>query len=105
MPSQKHAIRVYVSDEEHQAITAKAESAGLSCSCYAKRICLGFPISSKVDAGAVRELIRTRADLGRLGGLLKMWLTNEDEHILDIKTLLEQIEQGQKDVLKAVNRL
>ena len=55
--------------------------------------------------------MRTRADLGRLGGLLKMWLTNEDEHVVDIRALLDDIEQGQrevrsagKEILKAVKR-
>lgn len=29
------------------------------------------------DAEQVRELVRVNGDLGRLGGLLKLWLTND----------------------------
>ena len=105
MPTKKLAIRVYVTDEEDDAITKKAEQTKLSKSEFCKNVCLGMPVVSKTDAKAVHELLRTRADLGRLGGLLKMWLTNDDEHVLNVQSLLEEIEQGQREVMAASKQL
>ncbi len=105
MPSKKTAIKTYVSDDEHQAIVDKAAACGLSVSELSKRVCLGYPIKSLVDQQAVREIARIGADLGRLGGLLKMWLTNDDEHVQDVRNLLKQIEACQAELKRALIEL
>lgn len=71
MPSKKTAVRVYLSPEEHKQFFAQASRARLSMSTYAKRVCLGYEIKSSLEQQAVLELIRLKAELGRLGGLLK----------------------------------
>jgi hypothetical protein len=43
---------------------------------------MGTPVSGVADQEAVLELAKVNADLGRFGGLLKMWLTNDEK--LDI---------------------
>ena len=76
MPKRKpaQAMKVYLKPEEYQAITDKAEQTGLSMSTFARRICLGYEVKSVVDQRAVLELIRVKAEIGRLGGLLKFSL-------------------------------
>lgn len=71
MPSKKKALRVYLSDEEHRHLAAQSSRTRLSMSTYAKRLILGYEIKSGLDQQAVLELIRLKAELGRLGGLLK----------------------------------
>ncbi|WP_243545470.1 plasmid mobilization protein [Pseudodesulfovibrio tunisiensis] len=105
MPSRKTAMKVYVSDEEHQRIIDKAGLCGLSVSTFAKRVCLGYQIRSREDRQARRDLLTVNADLGRLGGLLKMWLTNEDEHEFDVRELLWRIEDRQREIKRVVARI
>ena len=42
-----------------------------------RRLGQNFVPPSKVDAAAVRELCQVAGDLGRLGGLLKLWIAEK----------------------------
>ena len=46
MPSKKLRLTVYLSPEEHAAITASASRAGISLSTFAKRVCTGMAVPS-----------------------------------------------------------
>jgi hypothetical protein len=46
-------------------------------STYLMRVGLGYPVKSVLDNKRVEELCRINGDLGRLGGLLKLWLTDD----------------------------
>ena len=39
---------------------------------------LALPIQSTIDHRAVLDLLKINADLGRLGGLIKMWLSSDE---------------------------
>jgi hypothetical protein len=39
---------------------------------------LALPIQSTVDQKAILDLVHINADLGRLGGLIKMWLASNE---------------------------
>ena len=67
---------------------------------------------SKTDRDAIAELARTRADLGRLGGLLKGWLAGAFEKpVPDIQTrndviaLLRQIEAVQASIAEIAKKV
>lgn len=92
MPTRKKAMKVYLADEEYARIVQLSEQCGLSMSEYGKRSCLGQQLVSVLDQKLIRELIRINGDLGRLGGLLKMWLTNEDGFEREAQDLLESIQ-------------
>ena len=98
--------QVRMTPEEYAEIQSKADAFGLSFPQYLRDCAMDRPIRSKVDLMAVRELSRTRADLGRLGGLLKYWLTGEvrSAHGFngDIRTLLQDIEAAQVAVQNAI---
>lgn len=70
-------IKVCCTPVERQAITEKAGQCGLSVSNFLRTVGLGIGIVSVVDHRKVDELVRINGDLGRLGGLLKLWLANE----------------------------
>lgn len=105
MPTKKHCMKAYVSKDEYSEITEKAQRCGLSVSQFAKAVCLGFEVRSREDQLARGELRCVHADLGRLGGLLKMWLTNEDEHQVSVRKLLGELEARQAELRQVVARL
>lgn len=96
MPSKKPKLQVYVAQEELEQIIAKAQTARLSVSEFAKRACLGRRIKSRVEAEATLALIKFNADLGRLGGLLKLWLSEpaRGDRVI-VRKLLHDIEKTQ----------
>ncbi len=73
----KRHLRVPVEPEEGEIIKDQAEKCGLSISEYLRRIGLGYEPPSIVDNQKVTELAKINGDLGRLGGLLKMWLSDD----------------------------
>jgi hypothetical protein len=62
-------------------ISESAARAGLSLSTFAKRVCIGFPVPSLENKQAVQEIIKARADLGRLGGLFKQAIAVDGDKI------------------------
>ena len=70
-------IKVYCLPEERAAIEANAQAAGMSTSAYLLAVGQGYRVQGVTDFENVRELVRVNGDLGRLGGLLKLWLTDD----------------------------
>ena len=69
MERRTHMLRVRVTDDEHRALQAAAQAAGLSVSEWLRRV--GSARDSRI--AALREL---RGELGRQGGLLKLAMTS-----------------------------
>lgn len=72
MPHQGKTIKVYINDEEYNKIKESAELYGESVSGFLKKMGLGAPFIRSTDLTAVHELHKIIADLGRVGGLLKI---------------------------------
>lgn len=93
-------IKVYCLPEEKKQIEANARATGLSVSTYLLHIGIGYEVTGIVDYEQVRELSRINGDLGRLGGLLKLWLSNDKRTAKfgesTIRELLHQIENTQR---------
>ncbi|HBO2998994.1 TPA: CopG family transcriptional regulator [Pluralibacter gergoviae] len=70
-------IEVWVTDEEKTAITELADQTGLSRSAYLRAVGLNRPVGARADLEAVRELVKLNGDLGRVAGLLKLWLAEK----------------------------
>ena len=102
-------LRVPVLPEEEESIKSNAAKAGLATAVYLRRLGLGYEIRGVIDQQQVKELAKINADLGRLGGLLKLWLTNDERlknlNSKTIHALLEKIEQTQAAMLTVVNKL
>lgn len=102
-------IKVYCLPDEKAELVAMAGAANLSLSTYLLRVGLGYRIEGILDYRRVEELARINGDLGRLGGLLKLWLTN-DERTREfgeatIRAVLSKIEDTQAlmhDVIRSV---
>lgn len=104
----KH-IRVPVLPEEEVIIKANAEASGLSAASFIRKVAMGYQVESIVDIKQVLELSRVNGDLGRLGGLLKLWLANDPRTVNFppslIKTLLSKIESTQQELRKIMEKI
>ena len=93
-------IKVYCLPEEKAQITENAKAAGLSLSTFLLRVGAGFEVRTVLDYQRIEELARVNGDLGRLGGLLKLWLTNDERlrevRAEELRTLLNKIERNQE---------
>ena len=100
-------IKVWLLPSEKSAIQAKASAHTLSDSAYLRALGLDMPIRSTLDQEAILELAKINGDLGRLGGLLKMWLTNRDRamHEDRITALVASLEETQALLLERVEGL
>ena len=83
MKNKEHIIKVYVKPHEKDAIVAAARACRMSMSAYARTLALGTTPAASADLDRMDEVMKLHADLGRLGGLLKMTLTN-DERLNDM---------------------
>lgn len=70
-------IQVRVTEAELEAISANAAAANLTTAEFLRRLGKGYTPKSKLDLTVVRELCAVAGDLGRLGGLLKLWLAEK----------------------------
>ncbi|WP_122552943.1 plasmid mobilization protein [Pseudomonas viridiflava] len=71
-------IEVWATEEEKAAITERAKQAGMSRSGYLRALGLNSPVRSMVDLQAVASLGKVNGDLGRVAGLLKLWLAEKN---------------------------
>ena len=102
-------IKVYCFPDEKQSIKQQADSTGLSKSSYLLRVGMGYPIRSIVDHHQVEELVKINGDLGRLGGLLKLWLS-KDKPVMGIEArtvreTLKKIDQAQDQMLALMQQV
>ena len=77
--ARKLRLKVSCTPEEKAQIEANARAAGMSVSRYLRNVGLGYTIQGVIDAELVRQLAKINGDQGRLGGLLKLWLTNSEK--------------------------
>jgi hypothetical protein len=93
-------IKVYCLPEEKAQIAENAKAAGLSLSTFLLRVGAGFEVHTVLDYQRIEELARVNGDLGRLGGLLKLWLTNDERlrevRAEELRALLNKIERNQE---------
>lgn len=92
-------IKVYCLPEERDIIQAQASASGLSLSTYLLKVGQGYKIKGILDHKRVDDMAKINADLGRLGGLLKLWLTN-DEKLIVFDAL-----QMHKTIIAALSRI
>ncbi|HDS1364766.1 TPA: conjugal transfer transcriptional regulator TraJ [Stenotrophomonas maltophilia] len=95
-------IKVYCLPEERELIEENAKRAGISVARYLRDVGQGYQVKGVMDYHYVRELVRVNGDLGRLGGLLKLWLTDDPRTArfgdATILALLARIEATQDEM-------
>lgn len=97
-------VKTFMTKEELETVAAKANDAGLSLSAYMRESALKHKIVSNLDSKRVLELIKLKADQGRLGGLFKLALTQEPKvHPQEIRDLLNEISLIQKQLKDVID--
>ena len=111
-PRTEH-IDTRLTKDEYDTIKFKAASTGVTASEYLRSLGVNYPLKSMVDQLAVDELIQARSDLGRLGGLFKKWLVDQEgrsgnigsRNYEDINTIVSEIQTKQSQVLEIAQKL
>lgn len=106
-------LKVYCLPDEKEQIQANARAVGLSVSTFLLRVGAGYEVKSTLDSKLVAELAKVNADLGRLGGLLKLWLTDDKKLAVagsvwsqgTVRALLKRLEDTQAAMLETVRRV
>jgi hypothetical protein len=62
---------------EAEAIEALARSVGMSVAAYLRAVGTGYQPRAVVDRDRIDAMLKINGDLGRLGGLLKLWLGDD----------------------------
>jgi len=101
-------VKVSLSASERAAVEERAVATGRSLSALLRDAALGIEPKSILDLQAVQALVKVNADQGRLGGLLKLWLSDrpgDGASTSDVRRLLREIEETQITLRKLVQRL
>lgn len=102
----KAPLKVYVTPSERQRIQALAKATQKTPSALLRDLALGFEPRSAFDKDAIQAMIKLHGDQGRLGGLLKLWLSGEKygegASMRDVRSLLRQIESLQIELARMV---
>ncbi|ELU9701943.1 conjugal transfer protein TraJ [Escherichia coli] len=102
-------IMVRVSPDEKEAIIKAAEKCDLKAPTYLRELGLGYEPKSTVDAQAFEKLAQLHGDIGRVGGLLKMWLSDNSKagfgRHLNIPELIDRLIELQKEIGEKAKKL
>lgn len=85
--ARKNLIKTRLSDSEYHAFAARVKRSKLSASEFLRRAALTgrivIPLHTELDVALLDELALLKADVGRIGGLLKMTIRpNEGQRTL-----------------------
>jgi hypothetical protein len=103
----ERTMRFRVTPEEGQEIDARAASAGLTLSAYLRAAALNHRIRSVYDLDAVADLVKVNGDLGRVAGLLKLWLAEkpgQGARRLDVDRMMSDFRALQAEVSALIGR-
>ncbi len=101
-------LKIYVTARQREEIEARAASVGMSVSSFLGALGLNAPIRSRTDADAVLDLLRINGDLGRLGGLLELWLSEragQGARISEVREVLHAIEETRQELLRVSSQV
>jgi hypothetical protein len=97
-----------VTPDEKADIADLAAQAGMPESAYLRAVGLNQPVRSVVDLKAVADLAHVNGDLGRVAGLLKLWLAEkrgQGARPVDVERLMVEFRALQARVLDAIGRV
>jgi hypothetical protein len=103
MEKRKLHLRVPVTQPEKEEIANKAKQAGLSVAAYLRNLGCNYPLKSKLDLEITRELLKVGGDMGRMGGLFKLALSEDKAPDPEaIRLLMNDIEQARISFLALI---
>lgn len=79
-------IEVRVTEMEKMEIELHAKGCSLTVSEFLRNLGTGYEPKSRLDHEAIARLAEANTNLGRLGGLLKLWITEKRRQPLNVDT-------------------
>uniref|UniRef100_UPI003F4EA510 plasmid mobilization protein n=1 Tax=Bartonella heixiaziensis TaxID=1461000 RepID=UPI003F4EA510 len=104
----KFRLSVWCTFEEKESIEENAKQTGLSISTYLRTTGQLEPVKANIDYEAVKDLTKLQGDLGRVAGLLKLWLvTNNGKSGVpnDIDQMMVAFRELQKQIFEKISAL
>lgn len=103
----KKLVKAYLTYNEFDALTDLAKRAGLSISRLVRTLCQSGQVKTFEHEELKLELIKTRADLGRLGGLFKLALGQSGNEMdnSQLRQVLREIEQRQCEIKTLIGKI
>lgn len=102
-------IMVRVTMEEQARLQELARECGMRAPAYLRQVGLGYEPRSKIDQESIQGLAQLHGDLGRVGGLLKMWLSRSERQgfgrHLNIPQAVAQLRQLQRQIYQTLENL
>lgn len=102
-------VKVYCLPDERAQLQANAAAAGMSVSSYILNVTLGYGVRRIQYHRYAADLIRVCGDLGRLAGLFKLWLTNEERVAMvgeaRLRAVLEKTEATREELRAMIREL
>lgn len=101
-------IKVFVTEDERAELVERAAQAGMSQSAFLRAVGLNEPIRSVADLQAVADLGKVNGDLGRVAGLLKLWLAEkrgQGARPVDVEAMMNDFRKLQGEVLAIMARV
>jgi hypothetical protein len=92
-------VKFRATTEEVEAIAAQARTVGMTVGAYLRAVGAGYQPRAVVDQDRIDAMLKVNGDLGRLGGLLKLWLSDDAK--------LNEFDRGQvrQAILAALRRI
>lgn len=104
-------VKVRLSPEERESLVELGAQCQKSVPELLRAGGLGIRVKSVVDHKAVLALLKVDADLRRLGGLLKLWLSDDeslgrgDVSARQVRDLLNELNAAQRELRQRIENL
>ncbi|EJF88041.1 plasmid mobilization protein [Bartonella melophagi] len=101
-------LSVWCTLNEKETIENNAKQTGLSISTYLRTVGHLKPVKAEIDYEAVKDLTKLQGDLGRVAGLLKLWLvTNNGKGSApsDINKMMSEFRKLQRQIFEKISTL
>ena len=98
MSIRNKAVTTYLTEEEFENVKTWAERACLTLSTFLQKVSQGQPVKSLEPQMYRLEIRRLKGDLGRLGGLFKLCLTENKRPDHELRRLLREIDSRQQEL-------
>ncbi|OQP74975.1 CopG family transcriptional regulator [Xanthomonas citri] len=99
---------VFVTEDERAKMVERAAQAGMSQSAFLRAVGLNEPIRSVVDLQAVAGLAKVTGDLGRVAGLLKLWLAEkrgQGARPIDVESVMIEFRELQAQIREKMSAI
>ncbi len=101
-------VEVWLTPKEAADLADMVNRTGMSKSAFLRAVALSQPIRSILDLQAMAELAKIHGDLGRVAGLLKLWLAEkrgQSAQPVDVEVMMRDFRRLQGQASELMGRV